>query len=236
MKFPRFGFVAVLALLAGTMAAAAAPATTSSAVNVRNGPASDYRAIGTLARNEIVDVGQCTGGYCQIVGNTISGWVSSQYLVFAQGAPPRPAPGATWPQPGPQYPQPQRPGPQYPQPGPQYPQYPQPGPQYPQYPQPGPQYPQPPRPPIVAPAGEDAGACFYSERNFRGASFCLDQGETLNAFRTWDNRIRSVEVFGGASVDLCTLRDLYGACVTLRRDTERLPASIDARARSTEVY
>ena len=223
MKFPRLGFVAVLALLVGTMAASAAPATTSTAVNVRNGPASDYRAIGTLARNEIVDVGQCTGGYCQIVGNGISGWVSSQYLVFAPAQPPRPAPGAPWAQPSPQYPQP---GPQYPQPS-------RPGPQW---PQPGPQYPQPPRPPIVAPAVEDAGACFYSERNFRGSSFCLDQGETLNAFRTWDSRIRSVEVFGGASVDLCTLRNLYGACVTLRRDTDRLPPSIDAQARSTEVY
>ena len=83
---------------------------------------------------------------------------------------------------------------------------------------------------------QDAGACFYSERNFGGSSFCLDQGEQLNSFRTWDNRIRSVEVFGGASVDLCTDRNLYGYCATLRSDTARLPGQLDRQASSVELY
>jgi uncharacterized protein YgiM (DUF1202 family) len=213
MKSLRLGLVAALSLFAGTVSAFAEPATVTAHVNVRSGPGVEYRAVGSVPRNTVVDMGQCRGDWCQISSYGLSGWVSSQYLVDAPLPNPQPQP---LPQPQPQ-PQPGWPQPNWPNPGPNWPR------------------PEPPRPTPV-PEQDEAGACFYAERNFGGASFCLDQGEELARFRTWDNRIRSVEIFGGAKVDLCSDRNLYGACVTLRRDTRRLPSEIDRRASSVEVY
>lgn len=209
MKSIRLGLVAGLSLLASAASAFAAPATVTAHVNVRSGPGVEYRAVGSIPRNTVVDLGQCRGEWCQISSYGLSGWVSSQYLVDAPLPSPQPPP------------QPQQPGweqPNWPNPGPDRPR------------------PQPPRPPVPAPQPDEAGACFYAERNFGGDSFCLDQGEELARFRTWDNRIRSVEIFSGAKVDLCSDRNLYGACVTLRRDTRRLPPDMDRRASSVEVY
>ncbi|WP_108396586.1 SH3 domain-containing protein [Devosia submarina] len=221
MKSVRLGLVATLSLLASTLGAFAAPATVTAHVNVRSGPGVEYRAVGSVPRNTVVDLGQCRGDWCQISSYGLSGWVSSQYLVDAPLPSPQPQPQ---PQP-PTQPQPNWPQPDWSKPGSGRPHQ-------------GPDRPRPPRPTIPAPVPEqqDAGACFYAERNFGGASFCLEQGEELARFRTWDNRIRSVEVFGGAKVDLCSDRNLYGACVTLRRDTGRLPSDIDRRASSVEVY
>jgi hypothetical protein len=217
MKSLRLGLVAVVSLFASTVSAFAEPATVTAHVNVRSGPGVEYRAVGSVPRNTVVEMGQCRGDWCQISSYGLSGWVSSQYLVDAPLPSPQPQP-LPQPQPQPQ-PQPGWPQPNWPNPGPNWPR------------------PEPPRPaPVPAPEQDEAGACFYAERNFGGASFCLDQGEELARFRTWDNRIRSVEIFGGAKVDLCSDRNLYGACVTLRRDTGRLPAEMDRRASSVEVY
>ena len=119
-----------------------------------------------------------------------------------------------------------------PQPQPTWPQptWPQPQP----VPLPTPTFPWPePQPPVY---DDEAGACFYSERNFGGYSFCLEEGDTAGDLRNWDNRIRSVEIFGGARVDLCRDEDFDGACITLRSDTARLPSQLDRRASSLEVY
>ena len=207
MKSIRLGFAAALTLLGSTISAFAEPATVTAHVNVRSGPGVEYRAVGSVPRNTVVDVGQCRGDWCQISSYGLSGWVSSQYLVDAPLPSPQPQP---LPQPLPQ--------PNWPNPGPDRPR------------------PEPPRPTPPVPDEDEAGACFYAQRNFRGESFCLDEGEELARFRTWDNRIRSVEIFGGAQVDLCSDRNLYGDCVTLRRDSRRLPPDIDRRASSVEVY
>jgi hypothetical protein len=102
----------------------------------------------------------------------------------------------------------------------------------PSWPWPQPQ-PQPLPPPVY---DDEAGACFYSERNFRGSSFCVDEGDSYSRLRNWDNKIRSVEVFGGVRVDLCTDSNYRGSCVTLRRDASRLPAELDRKASSIDVY
>jgi hypothetical protein len=115
---------------------------------------------------------------------------------------------------------------------------PQPQPQPQPQPLPNPGWPWPPQPPQPEPPifDDEAGACFYSERNFGGSSFCVDEGEGYSRLRNWDNRIRSVEVFGGARVDLCTDSNYRGSCVTLRRDTSRLPSQIDRKTSSIDVY
>lgn len=221
MKSLRLGIVAALSLLAGTVGAFAEPATVTAHVNVRSGPGVSYAAVGKVMRDTIVDISRCQGDWCQITSYGLNGWISSQYLVDAPlSSDPRP-PAQPQPQPQP-LPQPQWPQPDRPGPRPQWPNG------------------QPPRPPVPAPQPvpeqDQAEACFYAERNFGGASFCLEQGEELARFRTWDDRIRSVEIFGGAKVDLCSDRNLFGACATLRRDTPRLPPEMDRRASSVEVY
>lgn len=142
-------------------------------------------------------------------------------LATATVAQAQPVPVYPWGTPVPQ------PEPIYPAPAPQPVPLPTPV-----YPWPQPQPPRPPQPPVY----QDAGACFYSERNFRGASFCVDAGDSYTRLRNWDKAIRSVQVFGRVSVDLCTDYNFYGNCVTLRRDTGRLPAQLDRRASSLEVY
>jgi hypothetical protein len=227
MKSTRFGLgliATAFGFMIGAVSAFAAPAVITYSTSVFSSPAKDGSVIGSVSAGEAVDVGSCAQYWCQIASAGVTGWVPNDAIALSGQPQPQPQPV---PQPQPQ-PQPQP----VPQPWPPQPQ-PQPFPPRPPQPQPWPQ-PQPPRP--QPPVYEDAGACFYSERNFGGSSFCLDEGESLNSFRTWDNRIRSVEIFGGARVDLCTDRNMFGNCVTLRSDTSRLPSGIDRRASSVEVY
>lgn len=213
MKSIVLALATVATLLASAGSAFAAPAYATANADVYNGPGSQYGSTGNIITQGMTLDANCDGnGWCMIIaqGGRLTGWVQQGAVGF--NAPPRPQP-----QPVPN-----------PQPWPQ----PQPWPN----PQPWPQ-PQPPRPqPVPPPVYEEAGACFYSERNFRGRSFCVDQGEEYMRLRDWNDRIRSVEVFGGARVDMCTDANLYGSCVTLRSDTSRLPNGIDRRVSSFEVY
>jgi hypothetical protein len=78
-------------LLFGTVGAAfAAPAVSTSNVNVRSGPGSNYQAVDTLRRGERVDVKGCEGGWCYIEKRGPDGWVSWRYLAEAS-RPSRPA-------------------------------------------------------------------------------------------------------------------------------------------------
>lgn len=94
----------------------------------------------------------------------------------------------------------------------------------------------PPRPVTPPPVYRDSGACFYSERNFRGDSFCLDRGDSYDRLPRNLGRIRSVEVFGRARVELCSDSGFYGTCATLRSDASRMPPALDRRVSSVEVY
>ncbi|MEP7240689.1 MAG: SH3 domain-containing protein [Devosia sp.] len=67
---------AVVALSAG----AAFAATATSAVNVRTGPGTQYRAIDTLNAGQRVDVTGQNAGWCEINQNGPDGWVSCRYL------------------------------------------------------------------------------------------------------------------------------------------------------------
>ncbi|MFK4812671.1 SH3 domain-containing protein [Devosia sp. ZW T5_3] len=234
MKSFRLAIFTAMAALASVSAALAAPATVTTNVNVRSGP-NAKGVIDVLRAGTRIDA-QCDGsGWCQVSYGSVSGWVSGDYVVFdGQTQPPRPQP-----QPVP-VPVPGNGGGWFPgNPGPGNGGGWNPGngnggwnPGWPQPPRPQPQPPRP-QPPVY----EDAGACFFSERNMRGRSFCLDQGETMDSLpRGWNDAIRSVQVFGGARVDLCSDQFQYGACVTLRSDTPRLRGQIDSQASSVDVY
>lgn len=218
MKSFRLGLITlVAALIAGTVGAFAASAQVTSNTQLFSGPDAT-QVIGQMSAGEVVQVYDCSGGYCQVQGmRGQAGWISSGAFVVLDQPQPAPQP-VPLPQPIPQ-----------PQPVPL--PHPQPWPQ--PHPQPWPQ-PQPPKP--QPPVYDEAGACFYSERDFGGYSFCLDEGDSYNRLRNWNDRIRSVEVFGGARVDLCSGENLYGSCITLRSDASRLPSQLDRRASSVDVY
>jgi len=205
---------AVAALAMGVVSAMAAPATTNTSVLVFAGPDSNSGLVNKLGSGQSVDLLGCSGGWCQITQGGITGYVAQGSI--SAGGPPAPQP-----QPAPQLGN--DPGFSFDfnfgngNPGPFPPQH----------------TPRPPRPPVE----RQSGACFYSNTNFRGDSFCLPRGETHEYLPDdWDNTIRSVEVFGRARVDLCRDEDLEGACVTLRSSQSRLPSQLDRRASSLDVY
>lgn len=214
MNIRRLGIGVIttaMVMLMGAASAFAAPAQITYDTTLMSGPDKSAAAVGRLGAGARVDLGACSGYWCQVTVGGTSGWVPSDAVSQIDVSP--------QPQPLPQ-PQPQ------PQPQPWPLPHPQPWPQ--PHPQPWPQ----PQPPVY----EDAGACFYSERNFGGSSFCLEEGDSYNRLQNWNDRIRSVEVFGGAHVDLCTDRNLYGSCLTLTSDARRLPSQLDRKASSLEVY
>lgn len=240
MKSVRLAIFTAMAVIASAAAAFAAPATVTTNVNVRSGPSQQTSVLDVLQAGTQVDAQCNNGGWCQVNYGRISGWVSAAYITFGGSMNPQPLPQ---PQPVPGNPGggwfPGNPGPGPGNPGGWYPGGPGPGNPgggwWPQPPRPQPQPPRPPQP--QPPIYEDPGACFYSERNMRGQSFCLDQGETMDSLpRSWNDNIRSVEVFGGARVDLCSDQFQYGACITLRSSTPRLPGQIDRQASSVDIY
>jgi hypothetical protein len=210
MKPFRLGLFSAAVLLIGAAVAMAQETVIISAdVNAYSGPSVDSGFAGTIRANTPVVLQHCSDNFCMVQYGRSSVWVQQQYIaqVPAGEAVPPPPQAPQQPQP------PANPGWPWPQPQPQ--------------PQP---LPQPP------PVFDEAGACFYSERNFRGSSFCVEEGDSYSRLRNWDNAIRSVEVFGGVRVDLCTDSNYRGSCVTLRRDASRLPTEIDRKTSSIDVY
>lgn len=72
--------LATLAVLAGTVAAMAAPAIATGNVNVRSGPGTGYGVVDTLRRGERVDIQHCRGSWCYVEKRGPDGWVSANYL------------------------------------------------------------------------------------------------------------------------------------------------------------
>src|SRR3954452_11633442 len=45
------------------------------------------------------------------------------------------------------------------------------------------------------------GACFFTDANYRGSSFCVNSGDTVNVVPPgFNDRIRSIRVYGGSQV------------------------------------
>ncbi len=82
------------------------------------------------------------------------------------------------------------------------------------------------------------GACFYKDVNYRGDYFCARAGDELeNLPSGFNDRIRSVHIFGNAQVQAFMDNRFAGADVTLRNDVPDLhavPLAVDPRANWTE--
>lgn len=68
------------ALLLTAGAAAAAPATVSTDLNMRSGPGTSYAVIDTIPGGATVDVESCTGSWCMVNYAGRSGYASASYL------------------------------------------------------------------------------------------------------------------------------------------------------------
>lgn len=75
------------ALLLSAGAAAAAPATVQTDLNVRSGPGTQYPVVGSVQSGETVDVAGCTGRWCQISFGGGTGYANQNYLAMAGGGP-----------------------------------------------------------------------------------------------------------------------------------------------------
>lgn len=168
--------VAATAVVVFLPAAYAAPGTITSNINVRSGPGTNFAVVDTVTRGTQVDVQQCQGSWCYVAKPGPDGWVSSTYL-SAGGQPVNPQ------QPGLSFNFGGNGGPSISigignQPA--------------------------PRPPVVQDPVDFAEVCFYDRTRFRGASFCMEEGESMRDLGDFADRISSIDNPDGATVQVCS--------------------------------
>jgi len=67
------------------------------------------------------------------------------------------------------------------------------------------------------------GACFFDQTNFRGRSFCIDRGQSLNNLPSgFNDRIQSIRVFGDSEVQIFNDNNFGGVAARTRRDVADL--------------
>lgn len=72
-------------------------------------------------------------------------------------------------------------------------------------------------------APPSARVCFFENAGFTGASFCVDDGQTYATLPAgWDNRITSIRVEQGASVQVCRDTNFGGWCEQLTANVPQL--------------
>lgn len=206
-------------LLASTVGAFAVEAAAKSAVNVRTGPGTSYGIVDQLTAGEVVNVTECApSNFCFVEHNGPDGWVSANFLTSlddeeeapveeGSGANPDCSFGFTMGPDGPSMAINCGDGPA-PGPGPA--------------PEPEPE--------------DEPGACFYVGNNFNGEELCVGLG-TRNALNaTFNNKISSVQLLGGAKAKLCDNTNLGGVCKIVTSDTAPLVPQINNKASSLTVY
>lgn len=210
------GVLAAFGLIASTAIAAATPATSTTALNVRSGPGASYGVVDTLTPGEAVDVTECvSNGWCYITHSGPNGWVSSNYLTAGGGSGGSGGSGGGSTDPdcgfgltiGPS----------------------------------GPSFsincgdnPPPAAPPPPAPVSDTA--CFYTGNNFSGSEFCTGPA-TLNALSgTFNNNIASVKLTGNAKAKLCNNNNLTSTCRVYTNDRAVIHNNVRNKASSLAVF
>ncbi|MCJ8141913.1 SH3 domain-containing protein, partial [Ancylobacter sp. A5.8] len=87
MRFTTSFALSAGLVLAGTMQAAAVPATTTANVNVRSGPGARYSVVASLPAGSSVDILGCTGSWCQTQYGYVSARLVSQGALYAGAQP-----------------------------------------------------------------------------------------------------------------------------------------------------
>lgn len=200
MNLKKLAFAATL-VFAAALPGVVQAATATASVNVRSGPGTNYAVVDTLRAGQQVDVDRCSGGWCFVEKAGPDGWVSARYLSDAGGG--ITIGGGSS------------------------------------------------RPDVDVsigfsvpgfnfqignggfgfipgrPVRRDAEVCFYERTNFRGASFCAEPGDRLARLGSWNDRISSIEVSGGAQALVCENNNFNGRCVVVSRDVRDLRGADD---------
>lgn len=205
--------LATCVLSAGSVLAVEAAA--KSAVNVRTGPGTSFGIVDQLTAGEVVNVTECApSNFCFVEREGADGWVSANYLTAVEEEEDEEMEEGGGSNPdcsfgfvvGPA------------------------GPSMSINCGDGPMPPAPPTPPAAA------EACLYTGNNFNGDDLCVGVGirNALNA--TFNNKISSIELSGGAKAMLCDGPNLTGVCKNITTDTAPLQPSINNKTSSFSIY
>ena len=204
-------------IMISTVGAFAVEAAAKSAVNVRTGPGKTFGIVDQLTAGEVVNVTECApSNFCFVEHSGPDGWVSANYLTTAGDDDEEAIEEGSGSNPDCSFGFSMTPsGPTMsincgdgPAPGPG--------------PAPEPE--------------EEPSACFYVGSNFNGDDLCVGLG-TRNALNaTFNNKISSVQLFGGAKAKLCEDTNLGGVCKIVTTDTGPLVPQINNKASSLTVY
>lgn len=208
-KFIKTSSLALAGVTMFTGAAMAFPAISKTALNVRSGPSTGFRVVDALYSGERVNVERCTNSrsWCYVTHNGPDGWVSAKYLKRTN----RDDDGGNY-------------GGSNNDPNfsiefgnngtfsfsfgnrPNRPHRPQ------------------------------SKACFYEKPNYRGRSFCLDEGESVRRLRHgWNDSISSMRVFGDVEVTACKHARFRGLCRTVSRSFPRIGPRMNNEISSIKV-
>ena len=77
------------------------------------------------------------------------------------------------------------------------------------------------------PLPANASACFYENVNYRGTTFCYESDTDVDFFEEWKNRISSVQLAPGMSVQLFTGDNLSGDSLELTANTPYIGAKFN---------
>jgi hypothetical protein len=67
------------------------------------------------------------------------------------------------------------------------------------------------------------GACFFTDANYRGSSFCVNSGDTVSAVPSgFNDRIRSIRVYGGSQVQFYNAANFGGPSASTSSDISDL--------------
>jgi len=211
------GAAAFAACMLSAGSVLAVEAAAKSTVNVRTGPGTSYGIVGQLTPGEIVNVTECApSNFCFVERNGPDGWVSANYLTAVEDEEEEEMEEGGGANPDCSFGFVVGPG--------------------------GPSLsiscgdaPLPPAPP-APPAPAAAEACLYTGNNFNGDDLCVGVGvrNALNA--TFNNKISSIELNGGAKAMLCDGPNLTGVCKNITVDTAPLQPSINNKTSSFSIY
>ena len=69
--------------------------------------------------------------------------------------------------------------------------------------------------------------CFYQQANFKGANFCVEDGdEDNNIPGSFDNNIESILISGGLGVEVCSGTNHGGECFYFTKSQKSLPSQV----------
>lgn len=210
------GALTVAALVGSAGAAFAAPAQSTTTLNIRSGPGTGYNVVDVLFSGEVVDVTECAANnWCYIEHDGPDGWVSASYLAPAGGAPAPDSPSSSDCKPSIVI----GPNPSF------------------TLDCPGGSIsvgPGGPAAPPAAPAPGPGQVCFYTDPGFTGTAYCTGPTQ-LNALGpAYNDKFSSLRINGNLTAKLCVNTNLGGFCNEFTNDTN-LGGFLNDKASSLKV-